>query len=56
MIGVFFMALMPLLISMLNRAGDTASKTIDVLVGMTYRIEKMEKSIPPPANQRGTHG
>ncbi len=34
MIGVVLMAFMPVLISLLNRAGETASKTIDVLIDM----------------------
>jgi len=46
MIGVVLMAFMPVLISLLNRAGETASKTIDVLIDMSYRIEKLEKRVP----------
>jgi hypothetical protein len=54
MIGVTLMALMPVAIStfsVLNRAGETASKTIDVLVAMSDRIKKIEKNIPPQMNQ-----
>lgn len=47
MIGVFFMALFTLLSAMLNRDArnaEVADKMLDVLVGMTHRIEKIEKS------------
>jgi len=49
-VSIFFMVLWVLLSSMLNREtkdAELVDKMLDVLIGVTRRIEEIEKSIPP---------